>query len=72
MNNQAEELMITYLFLDFILFSYSKNKKECIKLEDLCRNYMLTFLPHSCLHIFDKELSEFCYNKEYKFIKKEK
>ena len=31
MNNQASELMITYLFLDFLLYSYDEKikKKAC-------------------------------------------
>ena len=65
MNNQASELMITYLFLDFLLYSYDrKNKAESLHLEKLCRNYMQTFLPQNCLEIFDKEIKEFhSYNK---------
>lgn len=65
MNNQASELMITYLFLDFLLYSYDrKNKEESLHLEKLCTNYMQTFLPQNCLEIFDKEIKEFhSYNK---------
>ena len=65
MNNQASELMITYLFLDFLLYSYDrKNKEESLHFEKLRRNYMQTFLPQNCLEIFDKEIKEFhSYNK---------